>query len=145
MLALRLILKDKGGKQHCLSFVGSNLRIEIFLKKKEHQEKRSVEIEGWGTSVHFVLGFQENSMESLSAFLMFFANKKNSKNSIYFTPWFTEFLSFIEYHSFPIYKSNSRKRYALKLLPMCLGRSTLSVPLLGVKSTPPPSIPSLIP
>ena len=32
MLALRLILKDKGGKQHCLPFVGSNLGVDIFLK-----------------------------------------------------------------------------------------------------------------
>ena len=31
---LRLILKDKGGKQHCLPFVGSNLGVEIFLKKR---------------------------------------------------------------------------------------------------------------
>ena len=36
MLALRLILKDKGGKQHCLiPFVGSNLGVEIFSKKRE--------------------------------------------------------------------------------------------------------------
>ena len=41
MLALRLFLKDKGdGKQHCLiPFVGSNLGVEIFLKKMEHQKK----------------------------------------------------------------------------------------------------------
>ena len=32
MLALRLILKEKGGKQCCLPFVGSNLGVEIFLK-----------------------------------------------------------------------------------------------------------------
>ena len=38
-LVLRLILKDKGGKQHCLLFVGSNLGFEIFLKNKEHQKK----------------------------------------------------------------------------------------------------------
>ena len=37
---LRLILKDKGGKQHCLiPFVGSNLGVEIFLKKMEHQKR----------------------------------------------------------------------------------------------------------
>ena len=37
---LRLILKDQGGKQHCLiPFVGSNLGFEIFLKKKEHQKR----------------------------------------------------------------------------------------------------------
>ena len=29
MLALRLILKDKGGRQNCLPFVGSNLGIKI--------------------------------------------------------------------------------------------------------------------
>ena len=35
MLALRLILKDKGGKQHCLPLVGSNLGVEIFLRTLE--------------------------------------------------------------------------------------------------------------
>ena len=41
MLALRLYLKDKGGdKQHCLiPFVGSNLGVETFLKKMEHQKR----------------------------------------------------------------------------------------------------------
>ena len=39
MLTLRLILKDKGGKQHCLPFVGSNLGVEIFLKKVRTSEK----------------------------------------------------------------------------------------------------------
>ena len=40
MLALRLFVKDKGGKQHCLiPFVGSNLGVETFLKKMEHQKK----------------------------------------------------------------------------------------------------------
>ena len=62
MLTLRLILKDKGGKQHCLPFVGSNLGVEIFLKKREFR------LEDLGTSVYFLLGFQENSMQSLSAF-----------------------------------------------------------------------------
>ena len=36
---VRLILKDKGGKQHCLPFVGSNLGVEIFLKKRELQKR----------------------------------------------------------------------------------------------------------
>ena len=36
MLALRLILKDKGGKEYCLMpFVGSNLGVKTFLKKKK--------------------------------------------------------------------------------------------------------------
>ena len=40
MLALRLFLKNKGGgKQHCLKpFIGSNLGVEAFLKKMEHQK-----------------------------------------------------------------------------------------------------------
>ena len=40
MLALRVFLKDNGGGiQHCLiPFVGSNLRVETFLKKMEHQK-----------------------------------------------------------------------------------------------------------
>ena len=63
MLALRLFLKDKGGgKQHCLiPFVGSNLGVETFLKKMEHQ-KRMRYNRDWGTSVYFVLRFQENSI-----------------------------------------------------------------------------------
>ena len=68
MLALRLIVKDKGSKQHCLiPFFGSNLGVEIFLKKREHQ-KGCVEIEDWGTSIYFLLRFQEDSMQSLFAF-----------------------------------------------------------------------------
>ena len=61
MLALRLFLKEKGGgKQHCLiPFVGSNLEVETFLKKMEHQKGM---LYNWGTSVYFVLKFQENSI-----------------------------------------------------------------------------------
>ena len=53
--ALRLFLKDKGGdKQHCLiPFVGSNLGVEAFSKKMEHQ-KRMPYNRG--------LRFQENSL-----------------------------------------------------------------------------------
>ena len=41
ILAWRLFLKGEGGgKQHCLiPFVGSNLRVETFLKKMEHQKR----------------------------------------------------------------------------------------------------------
>ena len=40
VLALRLMLKDKGGKQHCLvPFVGSNLVIELFFEKEGISEK----------------------------------------------------------------------------------------------------------
>ena len=41
MVALRLFLKDSGGgKQDCLiPFAGSNLGVETFLKKMEHQKR----------------------------------------------------------------------------------------------------------
>ena len=39
MLILKLILKDKCGKQHCLPIIGSNMGIEIFLKKRENQKR----------------------------------------------------------------------------------------------------------
>ena len=33
-------MKDKDGEQHCLTpFVDSNLGVEIFLKKREHQKR----------------------------------------------------------------------------------------------------------
>ena len=44
MLALRLFLKDKGGKQHCLiPFLGSNLGVETFLKKDGTSEKDALQ------------------------------------------------------------------------------------------------------
>ena len=63
MLALRLFLKDNGGgKQHYLiPFVGSNLGVETFLKKMEHQ-KRMRYNRGCDTSEYSVLRFQENSI-----------------------------------------------------------------------------------
>ena len=40
---LRLILKDEGGKQHCLiPFVGSSLGVDMFLKKREPKSRNSM-------------------------------------------------------------------------------------------------------
>ena len=71
MLALRLILKDKGGKQHCLiPFVGSHLGVEILLKKREHEKWMR-----WNRALRhlgiFALRFQENSMQSQSDFYFY--------------------------------------------------------------------------
>ena len=52
---------------------------DIF-EKEGTSEKGCIEIEDWGNFVHSLLGFQENSMQSLSAF----CNKINSKSSIFF-------------------------------------------------------------
>ena len=45
MLALRLMLMEKGGQQRCLPSIGSNLGIEMFLKKEGTSEKWCAEIE----------------------------------------------------------------------------------------------------
>ena len=42
------------------------------FEKEWTSQKGCDEIEDLGTSVHYVLGCQENSMQSLSAFLLFF-------------------------------------------------------------------------
>ena len=53
-------------------------------EREETSEKGCVEIKDWGTSVQFVLGFQENSLQNLFAFLLFFgSNGKNSKSPIF--------------------------------------------------------------
>ena len=86
MLALRMLLKDKGGsKQHCLIlFVGSNLGVEKFLKKMEHQKK-----------MHYNRGLKHLSiLKALSSF----------------TPWLLNF------SDLPNYDSNSSKRYTVRLL-----------------------------
>ena len=51
-------------------------------------------MEDWGNSVYFVLGFRENSMQSLSTSLFFFGNKNNSKGSIFSHSLIIEFLWF---------------------------------------------------
>ena len=38
-LAFRLIFKDKGGKQHCLPFVGTNMAVDMFLEKRKRQKR----------------------------------------------------------------------------------------------------------
>ena len=58
---VRLILKDTDGKQQCWFYPGG---WGIF-EKEGTIEKACVEIEYWGFSVHFGLGFQENSIYTL--------------------------------------------------------------------------------
>ena len=85
-----------------------------------------MEIEDWGSSVHFVLRFQGKSMQRLSAFLLLFGNKKNSKSSIFFIPWL------LNSSDLPSYCSDLKKRYTLKLFSTCLGMRTLPTPHLTI-------------
>ena len=130
MLALRLISKGKGGKQHCLPFVGSNLGLTYFWKRGSIREG-CVEIEDWGTSVYFVFRFQENYTQSLSGY------KGILKALFSFIAWLLNF------SDLPNYGSKSRKIYTLRLLSKCLGRSIPSLSV--VKSPPNLPIHSLIP
>ena len=62
-VSLMLILKDKGGKQHCLPICWfSPGGWDIFQKRKNIKKRLRIETEDWGFSVNFVFGFQENSI-----------------------------------------------------------------------------------
>ena len=89
MLALRLIVKVKGGKQHCLPFVGSNLEVEIFLKKRDR--KGCVKTGDWDTSAYFLLGLQKSSMQNLSAFNCLLVIKGVLKALFTFIFWLLSF------------------------------------------------------
>ena len=59
-------MKDKGGKQHCLPFCCFRPEGLHVFEKKGTSVKGCVELEDWSTFIHFVLGFKENSMQSMS-------------------------------------------------------------------------------
>ena len=127
MLALRLFLKDKGGgKQHCLiPFVGSNLGVETFLKKREHQKRMR-----WNRGLRHLcilcIGVSRTFYaKACLLFNCFLVIKGILKALFSFIPWLLNF------SDLPNYGSNSRKRYTLTLLSKCLVRSTL--PLIEVK------------
>ena len=129
MLALRLICKGKGGKQHCLPFVGSNLGLRCFWKRGRKQcwmrwnrGLRHLCILCIGVSRTFYA-------KACLLFNCFLVIKGILKALFSFIPWLLNF------SDLPNSGSNSRKRYTLRLLPKCLVRST---PLpIGVKSSQP--------
>ena len=64
-VSLRLILEDKGGKQHCLPISWFWTWGWDIFEKEGTSKKGCVKIEDWGFSVHFVLGFPENYIYTL--------------------------------------------------------------------------------
>ena len=137
MLTLRLILKEKGGKKHSLPFVGSNLGVEIFLKKREHQRRMR-----WNRGLRhlYILCIGVSKKFYAKACLLFncFLVIKGILKALFsFIPWLLNF------SDLPNYGSKSRKRYTLRLLSKCLGRSIPSLSV--VKSPPNLPIHSLIP
>ena len=120
MLALRLMLKDKSGKQHSLiPFVGSNLRVEIFLKNSEHQKKKDA-LKLWIEASLYTLywGFKKILCKPCLLCDCFLVIKGILK-ALSFIHWLLNF------SDLPNYGSDSRKRYTLRLLSKCLVRSTL--------------------
>ena len=91
ILALRLILKDKGSKQHCLPFVGSNLGVEIFFKQRERQKKDALKQRIEIPRYTLYWDFNKIICEACLLFYCFFANKKNYKNSVFFHSLIIEF------------------------------------------------------
>ena len=81
-----------------------------------------MEIEDWGSSVHFVLRFQEKSM----LFYCFLEIKRILKALFFFIPWL------LNSSDLPSYCSDLKKRYTLKLLSICLSRRTLPTPRLTI-------------
>ena len=113
---MRLILK--GGKQHCLPFVGYNLGVEIFLKKRKHQKKMC-----WNRGLRHLsilcIGVSRKLYAKSVYFFNCFLVVKGIRKAFSFIPWLLNFFDL------PNYGSNSRKRHTLRLLSKCLARSTL--------------------
>ena len=129
MLALKLISRDKGSKQHCLPFVGSNLGVEIFLKKRNHQKRMR-----WNRGLrHLCILWIEVSnkfyTKACLLFSCFLVITRILKALFTFIPWLLNF------SDLPNYGSNSRERYILRLLSKCLLRRTLLS--IGLKSRQP--------
>ena len=125
MLALRLILKDKGGKQHCLPFVDSNLGVRIFLKRENIRKG----YRGLGHLCILCIGVSRKFYAKVCLlFNCFLVIKEILKVLFYFIPWL------LNCSDLPNYGPYLRKIYTLRLLPKCLVRSTL-LPI-GVKVPP---------
>ena len=104
-----------------------------YFWKRGNIRKGYVDIEDLGTSVYFVFGFQENSIQSLFDFQLFFVVKRILKALFSFISWLLNF------SDLPSYGPNLRKRYTLRLLSKCLDWSTPYFPY-----KVPPLIPSSI-
>ena len=92
MLALRLFSRDKGGgKQHCLiPFVGSNLGVETFLKKMEHQKRMRY---NRGLRHLCILCIEvSRKLYVKPVCFLFFGYKRNSKSFIFYHSLIIEFL-----------------------------------------------------
>ena len=94
MLALSLFLKNKGGgKQDWLiPFVGSNLGVETFLKKMEHQKMMRYNRGLMHLCIVFIEVSRKFYVKPVCLLIFFFGYKRNSESSIFFHSLIIEFL-----------------------------------------------------
>ena len=92
------------------NFYVFELTLYIAFRKRENTE-----IEEWSTPLHFVLRFQENSMQILSDFVLFLVIRRILKALSSVTPKLLNSSDLLSSGS------NSRKRYTLRLLLKFLG------------------------
>ena len=121
VLDLRLLLKDKGGTQHFLAFVGSNLGVEVFLQKWDNQKRMR-----WNRELRHLcilcIGVSRKFYAKPAWLLfiyLFFVIKGVLKTLFSFIPWLLDF------SVLPNYCSNLRKRHTPGLFSKCLVRNTL--------------------
>ena len=127
-------MKDKvGGKQHCLMpFVGSNLGVQTFLKKMEHQNGMRYNRGLRHLSILCIEVSRKFYVKPVCLLILFLVIKGILK-AFSFIP------CLLNFSDLPNYGSNLRKRCTLRLLSKCLLRSTL-LPIGG--KVPKPLIPS---
>ena len=130
MLAFRLILKEKGGKQPCLPFVRSNLRVEIFLGKREHQKRMHWNRGLKHLCILYIGVFKKILCKACLVFNCCLVIKRILKALFSLIPWLLNFSDFLNYGS------NWRKRYTLRLSSKSLVSSTF----LPIEGKAPPTL-----
>ena len=115
MLALKLILNDKGGKQHC--FYHLLILTWVLRYSWTRGTIRKKRIEAPLYTLYWV--FKEIICKACQLCNCFLVIKGILKAFFSFIPWLLNF------SDLPNSGSNSRKRYTLRLLSKCLVRSTL--------------------
>ena len=109
-------------------FVGSNLGVKIFLKKREHQKKSALKERIEAPLWTLYWGFKKIPCKACLLFFCFLVIKRILKPLFSFTPWL------LNSSDLPRYGSNSRERNTPRLLPICLW---MSIPHIGGKALPP--------
>ena len=126
MLALKLILNDKGGKQHC--FYHLLILTWVLRYSWTRGTIRKKRIEAPLYTLYWV--FKEIICKACQLCNCFLVIKGILKAFFSFIPWLLNF------SDLPNSGSNSRKRYTLRLLSKCPVRSTL----LPIGSKVPPTL-----